>query len=165
MTSGAKKKTCLPNTCCLDHNNFKRKGCSKFGAISLLNCNYKIFTKVLTNRIGLVTDRLISTNQIAFIKGRYILESVMTAHEILHKVHQNKQQRFVLKSNYEKAYDKVNWAFLLEVLEKIGFGRRWIELIKRILHMGSIRVTVNNIEGGFFQTCKGLIVDVLTRML
>jgi hypothetical protein len=103
-----------------------------------------------------VTDRLISTNQIAFIKGRYILESVMTAHGILHKVHQNKQQRFVLKSNYEKAYDKVNWTFLLEVLEKRGFGRRWIELIKMILHMGSIRVTVNNIEGGFFQTCKGL---------
>jgi hypothetical protein len=58
---------------------------NKFRSISLLNCNYKIFTKVLTNRIGMVADRLIFSNQTAFIKGRYILESVVTAHEILHR--------------------------------------------------------------------------------
>jgi hypothetical protein len=59
---------------------------NKFSPISFLNYNYKIFTKVLTNRIGLVVDRLIANNQIAFIKERYILESVVIAHEILHEV-------------------------------------------------------------------------------
>jgi hypothetical protein len=58
---------------------------SKFRHISLLNCSYKIFTNVLTNRMGLVVDRLISSNQTSFIKGRYILESVVTAHEVIHK--------------------------------------------------------------------------------
>jgi hypothetical protein len=41
----------------------------KFRPISLLNCSYKIFTKVLTNRIGKVAHRLIASNQITFIKG------------------------------------------------------------------------------------------------
>jgi hypothetical protein len=59
---------------------------NKFSPISFLNYNYKIFTKVLTNSIGLVVDRLIANNQIAFIKERYILESVVIAHEILHGV-------------------------------------------------------------------------------
>jgi hypothetical protein len=59
---------------------------NKFSPISFLNYNYKIFTKVLTNSIGLVVDRLIANNQIAFIKERYILESVVIAHEILHEV-------------------------------------------------------------------------------
>lgn len=51
----------------------------KFRPISLLNCNYKIFTKVLTNRINKVTDRLICSDQTVFIRGRYILESVVSA--------------------------------------------------------------------------------------
>jgi hypothetical protein len=49
---------------------------NKFRTISLLNCSYKIFTKVLTNRLEIVADSLITSNQITFIKGRYILESV-----------------------------------------------------------------------------------------
>jgi hypothetical protein len=63
---------------------------SKFRPISLLNCSYKIFMKVLTNRIGVIADRLIASNQTSFIKGRYILESVVSAHEILHDMHHNK---------------------------------------------------------------------------
>jgi hypothetical protein len=63
---------------------------SKFRPISLLICSYKIFTKVLTNRIGVIAVRLIASNQTSFIKGRYILESVVSAHEILHDMHHNK---------------------------------------------------------------------------
>jgi hypothetical protein len=68
---------------------------NKFRPISLLNCSYKIFTKVLTNKIGLVAYRLIASNQTSFIKGRYILESVVTAHEILHDMHSSKQKGYI----------------------------------------------------------------------
>jgi hypothetical protein len=73
-----------------------------------LNCSYKIFTKVLTNRMGLVADRLIGSNQTAFVKGRYILESVVTTHEVIHIIDQSKQQGFVLKLDHEKVYGMVN---------------------------------------------------------
>jgi hypothetical protein len=81
---------------------------NKFRPISLLNYSYKFFTKVLTNRIGVIVDRLVASNQTVFIKGRYILESVVTTHEVLHQVHRCNQQGLVLKLDYEKAYDKVN---------------------------------------------------------
>jgi hypothetical protein len=52
----------------------------------------------------------------------------------------------VIKLDYEKAYDKVNWEYLLDILEKRGFGNRWIEWIRRILCRGSVGLTINNID-------------------
>jgi hypothetical protein len=74
---------------------------NKYRPITLLNCSYKIFTKVLTNRMGQVVDRMSASNQTSFIKDRYILESVVTTHEVLHGVYHGKQQGFVLKLDYE----------------------------------------------------------------
>jgi hypothetical protein len=74
----------------------------KFRPISLLNCIFKKITKVLTNRLGLLMDLLTSPNQIAFIKGRYILESVVSTHEVIHSVSHSKQKGDVLKLDYEK---------------------------------------------------------------
>jgi hypothetical protein len=53
---------------------------NKYMPISLLNCSYMIFTKVLTIRIIQVIDRLINSKENAFIRGIYILKSVVTTH-------------------------------------------------------------------------------------
>ena len=62
---------------------------------------------MLNNRLVGVVDRLIASNQTVFIKGRYILESV----EIIHEVHNNKEERVMLKLDYEKAYDRLIGTF------------------------------------------------------
>ena len=63
---------------------------------------------MLNNRLIGLAHRLIASNQTAFIKGRYILESVVAAHEIIHDVHRNKEEGIMLKLDYEKAYDRVS---------------------------------------------------------
>jgi hypothetical protein len=78
------------------------KEMSKFRPTSLLNCVIKIFTKVITNSFALIIDRLISQQQSTFIKGCFILESVVSAHEIIHEVHRKKEKRLVFKIDYEK---------------------------------------------------------------
>jgi hypothetical protein len=64
----------------------------------MLNCSFKICGKLLNNRLISVANRLISSNQTAFIKGRYILESVVAAHEIIHEV--NNKKNLGLSSNW-----------------------------------------------------------------
>jgi hypothetical protein len=95
-----------------------------FRPISLLNCSFKIFSKVLTIRLEKVCQRLVAKEQSAFIRGRYILESVVIAHEILHSIHKNKTPGVILKLDYEKAYDRVDLDFLFEAMELRGFGSR-----------------------------------------
>jgi hypothetical protein len=148
-----------------------------FRPISLINCSFKIFSKVLTNRLGLISHRLISSNQSAFIKGRYILESVVVAHEIVHSLHRNGEPGLILKLDYEKAYDRVSWTFLFEVLASRGFNNRWVKWIKSLVVGGSVGVNLNWEESSYFKPGKGLrqgdpispllfnlVGDVLTRM-
>lgn len=88
--------------------------------------------------------------------GRYILQSVVTAHEVLHSVHSSKEKGLVLKLDYEKAFDFVNLDFLAELLQCRGFGSKWSSWIHKITHGGSVGVKINGVETNFFSTGKGL---------
>ena len=88
----------------------------KFRPIALTNCSFKIFSKCATNRLGKICEDLISHNQTAFIRGHFILESVVFAHEIIHDVVRKKHSGFIFKLDYEKAYDMVDRSFLLKML-------------------------------------------------
>jgi hypothetical protein len=82
--------------------------------ISLLNYSFKIFSKLLTSRLDVICQRLIAKKQTAFMRRRYILESVVVAHEVVHSVHKTKEPGVVIKLDYEKAYDMVNLDFLMD---------------------------------------------------
>jgi hypothetical protein len=62
----------------------------QYRPICLLNCIYKLITKTLTLRMEEVADKLIHSNQSAFMKGRNIMSGVMILHEILHETKQKK---------------------------------------------------------------------------
>lgn len=95
----------------------------KYRPIASTNCSFKFFAKACTIRMNCCADRLISINQTAFIKGRYILDSVVTAHEVIHEIYQKKKETgILLKLDYEKAYDRVNWEFLDSMLTSRGFS-------------------------------------------
>jgi hypothetical protein len=56
----------------------------KFRPISLINYSFKIFAKALNSRLERLCARLLAPNQTTFVRGRYILESVVSAHETIH---------------------------------------------------------------------------------
>jgi hypothetical protein len=56
----------------------------KFIPISLINYIFKVFAKALNNRLEMISNRLLAPNQTAFVKGRFILESVVSAHNNIH---------------------------------------------------------------------------------
>jgi len=113
---------------------------NKFRPISLSNCSFNFFSKLLNNRMVKLSDRLVASNQTAFIKGRFILESVVAAHEIIHEVSKMKHEGVVLKLDYEQAYHRVSWFFLEEMLESRGFGGRWRGWLQQVVRVRSVFV-------------------------
>lgn len=49
----------------------------------------------------------------------------------------------ILKLDFEKSYDSVNWEFLLSMVSNFGFGGKWLGWIKEFLSSSRISVLVN----------------------
>ena len=120
------------------------KHLKKFRPISLINCSFKVFAKALNNRLIKIADRLIRSNQTTFIKGRFILESVVAAHEIIHDIHRCNESGIILKLDYEKAYDRVSWGFIEEMIISRGFGAKWKNWMRKVIQGGSICIRIND---------------------
>jgi hypothetical protein len=73
------------------------------------------------DRLTPMADKLISSNQTAFIKGRNILEWVVILHEILHEFRKSRKQEILFKTDFEKTYDKIKLEFVQDVLCRKGF--------------------------------------------
>jgi hypothetical protein len=93
----------------------------QYRPICLLNVSFKIFTKVATNRISQVAQKIISPSQTTFLPGRNIMEGVI----VLHEMHRKKQSGLILKIDFEKAYDKINWPFIQQTLRMKGNSSKW----------------------------------------
>ena len=66
------------------------KKIQQYRSICMLNVSFKIFTKVMANRLSLVASKLIQQSQTAFLPGRYILEGVVVLHEMIHELQRKK---------------------------------------------------------------------------
>lgn len=95
-----------------------------FRPISLSNVAYKLLSKVFAERLKKVLHSIISEYQSAFISGRQITGNVLIAHEMLHSLNTRKLKSsyMALKLDISKAFDKVEWSFLEEMMRKLGFA-------------------------------------------
>jgi hypothetical protein len=53
------------------------------------------------------------------------MDGILALHKILHDTRVRKKDGLILKLDFEKAYDKLNWDFLFDCLEQRGFCKKW----------------------------------------
>jgi hypothetical protein len=110
----------------------------------------------MNNILNKIANRLVASNQTA----------------------KSDTQGVILKLYYEKAYDRVSWEFLEDMMSSRGFGEKWRRWINLVVRDGSICIRINDVNGSYFQPGKGLrqgdplsallfnlVADIFTRML
>ncbi|XP_010666689.2 uncharacterized protein LOC104883828 [Beta vulgaris subsp. vulgaris] len=114
--------------------------------ISLCNVLYKCIAKCMVNRMKGLLHSLIADYQTAFVPGCHMDDNILVAHELTHII--NKQRRGIhhlaaLKLDMNKAYDRVSWVFLLQVLQAYGFPAHWIRMIHDCISTATYRLLIN----------------------
>ena len=111
--------------------------------VTLLATDYKILAKALATRLQKVISDLVNYDQVGYIKGRYIGENVRIIEDMMFYTSKNYIPGFMVLIDYEKAFDMVEWDFLLRTLTTFNFGLNFIKWIK-LLYNSISSYTINN---------------------
>ena len=92
----------------------------KIWPINLCNVSYKIFSKVLCQRLKKILLECILETQSPFVAGQEILDNTMITQEMFHALTtkpSGKNKWMAIKTDMSKAYDRIKWILIQKVME------------------------------------------------
>ncbi|GJY72569.1 RNA-directed DNA polymerase, eukaryota, reverse transcriptase zinc-binding domain protein [Tanacetum coccineum] len=90
------------------------------------------------------------------IAGKTIICGCLIANEIINMAKLDDQRLLLLKVDFEKAFDIVNWDFLHDIMAQMGFGVKWRKWIGSCLSSATISVLINGSPSKEFYMERGL---------
>ena len=124
--------------------------------ISLINVDAKIASKVLAKRMEKVLPTIIHPDQNAFVKGRSIFDAVRTIDDLVEYTKQKGVSGILVPIDFEKAFDTLNFNFLIRTLHKFNFGPSFIQWIRVLYSNVSSCVLNNGFSTGPFPLKRGV---------
>jgi ribonuclease HI/exonuclease III len=138
---------------------FKKKdpeNIANYRPITLLNTDYKIFTKALSTKLSETAPHVINTDQAGFIKGRSIFDQVKTTKLVIDYMTRSERPGAIVALDQEKAYDKILHPYLWAVLRKFGFPENLIKTIQSLYDNASTTVMINGELSDPFLVIRGV---------
>ena len=145
---------------------YKKKNRSdlrNYRPITLLNCDYKILTRILTKRLNPAIDTFASIDNTGFYPKRFIAENSIGLKLMQAYLDEEKKPGALVFLDMEKAFDRVSWDYMHKALEAAGFGhefRKWIHMLYNKDAPPKRRIDVNghlgkewNLGSGVAQGC------------
>ena len=134
----------------LDTNNYR--------GITILSCLGKLFTCLLNNRLNdfLETNDILGNEQAGFRKQFSTTDHLFTLYGIIDILTSKKKRLYCAFLDYEKAFDKVDRAFLWHKLLNQNISGRILNVIRNIYSSAKSCVMVNGVCSNFFNTHIGV---------
>ena len=124
--------------------------------ISLLNVAYKIATKAIANRIKPIITSIVDNSQTGFIKGRFIGENIRLLFDIIETAEEQNNPGLLFFSDFEKAFDNLDHAYMFKCLKHLNFGNSFTKWIKLFYTDVKSCVANNGYMSNFFSIHRGV---------
>ena len=127
--------------------------------ISLMNVDTKIASKALATRMENVLISIVHCNQTAYVKDRYMGESICLITDLVAYTEENSIGGILFSADFEKDFDSIEHSFIFATLKSFGFGAQFIQWIRTIFNSTESCV-INNCHSTDFSHWKGERVKV-----
>ena len=108
--------------------------------INLSNVVSRIISKVIANHLKYILSNVVSESQSAFVPNYLITNNITVAYELLHRMRNRRRGKvghMAVKLDISKAYNRVDWNFLQNIMCKLGFDQRWVQVALEIVTTAS----------------------------
>lgn len=124
--------------------------------ISLINVDTKIGTKIIAKRLEKVLPKIINHDQTGYVKGRYIGETLRVIDDIIYHTNLNNIPGILITIDFEKAFDSLEWSFMISALEAFNFGKSLIKWVKTFYNNITSCVMNNGFSTKYFDLRRGV---------
>ncbi|CAO3600825.1 unnamed protein product [Absidia cylindrospora] len=111
--------------------------------ISLINCDAKIFTRLLTQRLAPILNTMINVHQTGFLPGRFIAENGLALQLLLEQAQLGGHKGIGLLLDQEKAYDRVHPLYLQKTMLAMGFPPAFVHSIQSLFFGNKVQININ----------------------
>jgi ribonuclease HI/exonuclease III len=122
-----------------------KKRIENYRPLTLLNTDYKIYTKTIATKLGKIAPTLLHENQAGFVPGRGLWNHTRTSHLIIEYCDLIGYNGCIVALDQEKAYDKIDHDYMWRVLEKNGLPNKFIERVKELYKCTETIIMVNGV--------------------
>ena len=130
---------------------------SDYKPISCCNVIYKVIAKILVGRLAHALKDIVRPMQNAFLGGRFMSDNINLVQELLrHYGRKRSSPRCLLKVDFKKAFDSVQWEFLANLLRHLGFPAHFVLLVMECVSTASFSIAANGDIHGFFLRKSGV---------
>ena len=130
--------------------------CANYGGITLLSLPGKVYSKVLERRVRQIVEPQIEEEQCRFNPGRGTTDQLFTLTRILRRALEFNYPVYMCFVDLEKAYDRVPWETLWEVLREYGVRGSLLRAIQSLYTQNRSCVCVLGSKSDFFLVRVGL---------
>ena len=133
-----------------------KNDCGNYRGISLIDTAYKIYAKILNNRIKTIMEHLIGEEQMGFRKGRSTIDGVFTLQQIMEKHREYNRETHIAFIDFEKAFDNVNRGKLWDIMTDAGYPTHLIRAIQSLYVNTNVVLDLNGNLTDNIPTNKGV---------
>jgi hypothetical protein len=133
-----------------------KRDIQNYQPITLLNTDYKIYTKIIANRLRVVAPNLIHYDQAGFMPNRSIYDQTKIVELMIKWCENTGNQGMIVCLDQEKAYDRIDLNYLWQALSAYGFPGPFINRIKNLYSKAATAIRINGFVSETFEVRRGV---------
>ena len=140
---------------------FHKKGdaaeCANYRPISLLPHAYKVFAKLIQNRMKQREEEILGEEQAGFRSGRGTVDHIFTLLQVIEKRWEKNKDTYCVFIDFKQAFDSINREYMIRVMRGCGFQEELLNTLEELYRNTTARVRKADIVTENFETTRGVI--------